>query len=54
MDYVDVECILLEDRGNEEGQIQDQIGRRGGMQFMLCNGIRIFTKAFQTLIESGT
>ena len=53
MDYVDGECILSEDKGNEEGQIQDQIGRCGGMQFLLCNGIRIFIEAFQT-IESGT
>ena len=53
MDYADAECILLQDRGNEEGQIQDLIGRCGGMQFLLYNGIRIFTKVFQT-IESGT
>ena len=26
MDYADVECILLEDKGNEEGQIQHRIG----------------------------
>ena len=31
MDYADSECILLENRRNEEGQIQDQIGRHGGM-----------------------
>ena len=48
MDYADVECILLEERWNEQGQI----GWRGGMQFLLCNGIRIFIEAFQT-IESG-
>jgi hypothetical protein len=31
VDYADAECILLEDKGNEEGQIQHQIGRRRGM-----------------------
>ena len=50
MDYVDEECILSKDRGNEEEQIQEKIG---GMQFLLCNGIRIFAEAFQT-IENGT
>jgi hypothetical protein len=53
VDYPNDECILLEDRENEEGQIQHQIGRRGGMQCLLCNGIRIFSEAFQTT-ESGT
>ena len=53
MDYADTECILLEDRGNEERQIQHQIGRPRGMQFLSCNGIRIFAEAFQT-IKSGT
>jgi hypothetical protein len=53
VDYADVECNLLENRGNEEGQIQHQIGRRGGMQCLLCNGIRILSEAFQTT-ESGT
>jgi hypothetical protein len=53
MDYADAECILLEDRGNEEGQIQHQIRRRGGMQCLLCDGIRILSEAFQTT-ESGT
>jgi hypothetical protein len=42
VDYADVECILPKDRGNEEGQIQHQIKRHGGMQCMLCDGIRIF------------
>jgi hypothetical protein len=51
--YADAKCILLEDRGNEEGQIQHQIGRHGGMQCLLCDGIRIFSEAFQTT-ESGT
>jgi hypothetical protein len=31
VDYVDAECILPEDRGNEEEQIQHQIGLRRGM-----------------------
>jgi hypothetical protein len=53
VDYVDAECILPKDRGNEEGQIQHQIGRRGGMQCLLCDGIRILSEAFQTT-ESGT
>ena len=53
MDYVDAKCILSEDIGNEEGQIQHQIGRRRGMQFLLYNGIRIFAEVFQT-IKSGT
>jgi hypothetical protein len=53
VDYADTECILPEDRGNEEGQIQHQIGWRGGMQCLLCNGIRILSEVFQTT-ESGT
>jgi hypothetical protein len=53
VDYADAECILLEDKGNEEGQIQHQIGRRGGMQCLLCDGIRILSEAFQTT-ESST
>jgi hypothetical protein len=53
VDYADAECILPEDRGNEERQIQHQIGRRGGMQCLLCDGIRILSEAFQTT-ESGT
>jgi hypothetical protein len=53
VDYADAECILLEDRGNEEGQIQHQIGRRGSMQCLLCDGIRILSEVFQTT-KSGT
>jgi hypothetical protein len=53
VDYTDAECILPKDRGNEEGQIQHQIGQHGGMQCLLCDGIRIFLEAFQTT-ESGT
>jgi hypothetical protein len=53
VDYADAECILPKDRGNEEGQIQHQIGRRGSMQCLLCDGIRILSEAFQTT-ESGT
>ena len=53
MDYVEAKCILSETIGNEEGQIQYQIGRCGGMQCLLCNGIRIFLEAFQTT-KSGT
>jgi hypothetical protein len=53
VDYADAECILPKDRGNEEGQIQHQIGRRGGMQCLLCDGIRILSEAFQTIV-SGT
>jgi hypothetical protein len=53
VDYVDAECILPKDRGNEEGQIQHQIGRCGSMQCLLCDGIRILSEAFQTS-ESGT
>jgi hypothetical protein len=49
VDYADVECILLEDGGNEEGQIQHQTGRRGGMQCLLCDGIRILSEAFKQL-----
>ena len=52
MDYVDAKCILLEVKGNEEGQIQHQIKQCRGMQFLLCNSIRIFVEAFQA-IESG-
>ena len=48
MDYTYAKCILLENKGNEEGQIQHQIGWHGGMQCLLCNGIRIFAEAFQT------
>jgi hypothetical protein len=53
VDYADAECILPKDKGNEDGQIQHQIGRCGGMQCLLCNGIGILSEAFQT-IESGT
>jgi hypothetical protein len=53
VDYADAECILSKDIGNEEGQIQHQIGRRGGMQCLLCDGIRILLEAFQTT-ESDT
>jgi hypothetical protein len=53
VDYTDAECILPKDRGNEEGQIQHQIGRHGGMQCLLCDGIRILSEAFQTT-KSGT
>jgi hypothetical protein len=53
VDYKDAECILSEDRGNEEGQIKHQIGRRGSMQCLLCDGIRILSEVFQTT-ESGT
>jgi hypothetical protein len=48
VDYADAECILPKDIGNEEGQIQHQIGRLGGMQCLLCDGIRILSEAFQT------
>ena len=51
--FANVECILSEDKGNEEGQIQHQIGRRGIMQCLLCNGIRILSEVFQTT-ESST
>ena len=53
MDYANAECILPKDIGNEEGQIQHQIGWHGGMQCLLCDGIRILSEAFQTT-ESGT
>jgi hypothetical protein len=53
VDYADAECILPKDKGNEEGQIQYQIGQRGGMQCMLCDGIKILSEVFQTT-ESGT
>jgi hypothetical protein len=53
VDYTDTECILPEDRGNEVRQIQHQIGQLGGMQCLLCDGIRILLEAFQTT-ESGT
>ena len=48
MDYTDVECILPDNRGNEEGQIQHKIGWHAGMQCLLCDGTRIFSKVFQT------
>jgi hypothetical protein len=53
LDFADVERILFANGGEKEGQIQHEIGRRRGMQCLLCNSPRILSEAIQT-IESST
>jgi hypothetical protein len=47
LDFADVERILFANGGEKEGQIQHEIGRRRGMQCLLCNSPRILSEAIQ-------
>jgi hypothetical protein len=53
VDIANVECFLSSNRGAKEGQVQNEIGWRRGMQCVLRNSTRIFSEVIQT-IESCT